>query len=59
MNNTILGFTKPYYYFANYHNPIYPACTNTNEGSNDRLVIEAGERLWTPVFDAFGFIASM
>lgn len=59
MNNTILGLTKPYYYFANYHNPIYPACTDSNEGSNDRLVIEAGERLWTPLFDGFGFIASM
>lgn len=59
MNDTILALKKPYYFFANYHNPIYPACTNSNEGSNDRLVIEAGERLWTPLFDYFGFIASM
>lgn len=32
-NNTNL------YRFANYHNPIYPGCTNSTPGSNDRKVI--------------------
>jgi hypothetical protein len=59
MNDTIHALKKSYYFFANYHNPIYPACTNSNEGSNDRLVINAGEQYWTPLFDYFGFIASM
>lgn len=47
------------YRFANYHNPIYPTCTNPNEGSNDRLVIDKGLSSWTPLFDEFSFIASM
>jgi hypothetical protein len=47
------------YHFANYHNPIYPTCTNSKEGSNDRLAIAAGLQHWTPLFDEFGFVASM
>jgi hypothetical protein len=53
LNNTGL------YRFANYHNPIYPACTNSNPGSNDRLVIENGTKYWTPVFDDLSFVAAM
>jgi hypothetical protein len=47
------------YRFANYHNPVYPACTNSNPGSNDRLVIDNAMKYWTPVFDELSFVASM
>ena len=50
---------KNRYLFANYHNPIYPSCTNSHENSNDRKVIAAGLKYWTPLFDSFGFIASL
>lgn len=52
-----LQFGK-YYKFANYHNPIYPSCTDSTEGSNDRLVIDAGLKYWTPLFDAGRFVAA-
>jgi hypothetical protein len=53
LNNTNL------YRFANYHNPIYPGCTNSNPGSNDRQIIENGLKYWTPVFDELSFVAVM
>lgn len=47
------------YRFANYHNPIFPSCTNSEPNSNDMQVIAAGLKYWTPVFDELGFVASM
>lgn len=47
------------YRFANYHNPIYPGCTNSTPGSNDRKVIENGLKYWTPAFDGLAFVAVM
>ena len=45
------------YRFGNYHNPLYPACTDSTEGSNDRLVIAEGLREWVPLFDNYSFTA--
>ena len=46
------------YRFANYHNPIYPSCTNSKPGSNDRKAIENGISSWVPLFDDLNFVAS-
>jgi hypothetical protein len=46
------------YYFANYHNPIYPSCSNPSPNSEDYLVIQQGLKYWTPIFDKYKFIAS-
>lgn len=44
--------------FANYHNPLYPSCTDNTEGSNDRLVIDQGLQHWAPLFDSGKFTAA-
>lgn len=45
------------YRFASYHNPIFPACTDSTPGSNDLQVIENGTRYWLPLFDNWNFTA--
>ena len=46
-----------YYKFANYHNPIFPVCTDLDENSNDAKVIREGLRWWVPLFDKYNFTA--
>lgn len=43
------------YRFGNYHNPLFPACTDSTNGSNDRLVIAEGKKEWLPLFDNYSF----
>lgn len=46
------------YKFANYHNPIYPSCTDPTDVSNDKESIRKGKAYWGKIFDNYHFTAS-
>jgi len=58
MVSKIAEIYPKYYKFANYHNPLYPSCTDSTPNSNDMLVLAEGIKYWTPVFDKYNLVAS-